>query len=209
MFNIYLVPLSPDVPGVEGVKAFILLLTFVNTQVAILTLSFYTVICYILYKEFEYLCRTFTLKIREDGQFLDSLEKFRIRHQRRCKLVERADDLFKYYIANTYLTNIPLLCLLLYSMVATENDVAYRFISAFRLTYVLIQMLILSVAATMINDQAHAPLADIYSIRVQSTTSERQLEVNMFLNKLTGTSIGLTAWDMFVINKPTLLTVRL
>ena len=29
----------------------------------------------------------------------------------------------------------------------------------------------------------------------------------MFLNKLTGTSIGLTAWDMFVINKPTLLTV--
>ena len=29
----------------------------------------------------------------------------------------------------------------------------------------------------------------------------------MFLNKLTGTSIGLTAWDMFVIDKPAILTV--
>ena len=29
----------------------------------------------------------------------------------------------------------------------------------------------------------------------------------MFLSKLTHTEIGLTAWDMFVINKPTLLTV--
>ena len=31
----------------------------------------------------------------------------------------------------------------------------------------------------------------------------------MFLNKLTGTQIGMTAWDMFVINKPTVLTVSI
>ena len=29
----------------------------------------------------------------------------------------------------------------------------------------------------------------------------------MFLNRLTGTQVGFTAWDMFVINKPALLTV--
>ena len=29
----------------------------------------------------------------------------------------------------------------------------------------------------------------------------------MFLSKLTNTEIGLTAWDMFVVDKPTLLTV--
>lgn len=32
-------------------------------------------------------------------------------------------------------------------------------------------------------------------------------QMNMFLNKLTGDSIGLTAMDLFVIDKPTLLTV--
>ncbi len=88
--------------------------------------------------------------------------------------------------------------------------------------------------------QGHGLLADIYSIRVQSSTTQRQLEVslqqpsagfnteilpttqktfvifplfsaqvNMFLNKLTGTQIGLTAWDMFVINKPAILTVSI
>ena len=54
--------------------------------------------------------------------------------------------------------------------------------------------------------KAHAPLTDIYNIKSQQTGS-RQLEVNMFLSKLTGTSIGLTALNMFVLDKPALLTV--
>jgi len=32
-------------------------------------------------------------------------------------------------------------------------------------------------------------------------------QVHMFLSKLTSTSIGLTAWDMVVISKPTVLMV--
>ena len=93
------------------------------------------------------------MKIRPDGFFADDVEKFRISHQRRCKLVAYADQIFKYYIANTYLTNVPLLCLLLYSIVYAdeESDVAYRVISAFRLIYVFMQMMVLSAAATMIN----------------------------------------------------------
>ena len=61
-------------------------------QVAILTMSFYAVICYVLYKEFEYFCRTFAMKIRDDGTFTDDLEKFRISHQKRCKVVEHTDQ---------------------------------------------------------------------------------------------------------------------
>jgi len=33
------------------------------------------------------------------------------------------------------------------------------------------------------------------------------MQVHMFLSKLTSTSIGFTAWDMVVINKPTVLMV--
>ena len=59
--------------------------------------------------------------------------------------------MFKYYIANTFVTNIPLIILLLYSVVYTDYDESYRFISAFRMCYVLLQMLVVSVLATMIN----------------------------------------------------------
>ncbi|ELU10797.1 hypothetical protein CAPTEDRAFT_223635 [Capitella teleta] len=209
LFNLYLIPVPVDLPGILAFKLFNIVLTFINSAVALLSLSFYSITCYVLYKEFEYLCRTFSMKIKEDGTFIDDLEKFRLRHQKRCKLVEEADELFKAYIANTYLTNIPLLCLLLYNIVYTDagSSIVYRYISAYRLLYVLSQMLVLSIIATIINNQAHAPLADIYSIKVQTCSRERQLEVTMFLNKLTGTSIGLSAWDMFVINKPTVMTV--
>ena len=36
-----------------------LLVVAINSNVAMLSLTFYTVICYSLNKEFEYLCRTF------------------------------------------------------------------------------------------------------------------------------------------------------
>ena len=67
------------------------------------------------------------MKIREDGTFTDEIEKFRIMHQKRCKLVEGVDQTFKYYIANTYMTNVPLLCLLLYIIVYPDDeDIVFR-----------------------------------------------------------------------------------
>ncbi len=62
------------------------------------------------------------MKIRDDGTFADEIEKFRIMHQKRCKLVEDVDSMFKYYIANTYMTNVPLLCLLLYIIAYPDDD---------------------------------------------------------------------------------------
>ena len=118
-----------------------------------LSLSFYTIVCFVLYKEFQYLCRTFSLKIRDDGRFTDDLEKLRLQHERRCQLVTDADGIFKYYIANTFLTNIPQLCLLLYMIVYSLDEVGSRFINTFRLIYVLLQMVVVSVAATIINSQ--------------------------------------------------------
>ena len=152
LFDLYLSPVPVDVTGVLAFKIFVLALTVVNSCVAILSLAFFTVICYVLYKEFEYLCRTFAMKIRDDGAFGDDLERFRIRHQRRCKLVEETDQIFKYYIANTYMTNLPLICLLLYTVVYSKDyQMAHRIISSVQCTYVTIQMMIMSIIAIMIN----------------------------------------------------------
>lgn len=69
-------------------------------------------------------------------------------------MVEEADQSFKYYVANTYLTNVPLLCLLFYGIVYEKGDsVAYRSMSVFRCCYVLFQTMTITVTATMINTQ--------------------------------------------------------
>ena len=155
-FNLYIAPMTPDMEGALVFKFSLFFITFVNNMVAMLSLTFYTLVCYVMHKEFEYFTRTFSMKITPDGAFLDDLERFRIRHQRRCKVVDDADQIFKYYIANTYLTNVPLLCLLLYSVVyvdSKENEFSVRMISVFRMFYVFLQMMILSVVATMISTQ--------------------------------------------------------
>ena len=46
-----------------------------------------------------------------------------------------------------------MLCLLLYTVVYSEYDDSYRFISGFRIFYVSLQMLLVSAAATIINGQ--------------------------------------------------------
>jgi len=79
-------------------------------------------------------------------------------------LVEDADSLFKYYIGNTYITNIPLICLLLID-ITFDDSLALKIISVVRCIYVLIQLMVLSVIAVMINSQVGVTLVQvIYTI---------------------------------------------
>ena len=124
----------------------------------------------------------FLMKIKEDGQFTDDLEKFRIMHQKRCTLVQDADSSFKYYIANTYATNVPLLCLLLYNLVYDEsNSLSYRFINTFRILYVFLQMMVVSVAATLINNQVGNEILKKQSCCYSKIVYTHLLPYNMFI----------------------------
>lgn len=155
IFNVYIYPLHLEdgSTGLKVYKAMFIILTFIDGMVAMLSLSFYVLVCSVLYQEFHYLCRTFSMKIREDGRFTDDIEKFRQQHEKRCQLVMDADGIFKYCIANTFLANVPQLCLLLYMIVYSDDAVGLRFINSFKLAYVLMQMMVVSVAATLINTQ--------------------------------------------------------
>ena len=180
VFKVYLIPVKPGSSGALILEITLLFITFVNSMVAMLSLTFFTLICYVMHKEFEYFTRMFVMKIGQDDRFLDDLERFRIRHQRRCKVVDDADQIFKYYIANTYLTNVPLLCLLLYSVVYVDDvnhEFSMRMIGIYRLGYVFLQMMVLSVFSTMINTQVRVKGQDLRSrskvkVKVQGQRSK-------------------------------------
>jgi gustatory receptor len=55
--------------------------------------------------------------------------------------------------------------------------------------------------------QAHAPYEVLHEVNLEGAVPETSLQVVIFLNKLSGSSIGLTALKMFVIDKPTMLAV--
>jgi hypothetical protein len=73
------------------------------------------------------------------------------------QLVLMANQLFKYYIGNTYLTNVPLLGLLLMGVIYDSGTgLTYRVMSVFRCCYVTYQMVVVTAIATMINTQVVA-----------------------------------------------------
>ena len=65
---------------------------------SVLNTSLFAVITYILYKEFVSFCRSLAAKITLEGDFPCNLEKFRLNHEARCKLVETTNNLFKVSI---------------------------------------------------------------------------------------------------------------
>ena len=50
MFEVLLVPVPEDLSGIIYFKIFLLLMMFVNAYIAMFSLSFFTAICYGLYK---------------------------------------------------------------------------------------------------------------------------------------------------------------
>ena len=57
--------------------------------------SLFAIVTYILYKEFVFFCRNLAAKITTDGEFPCNLEKFRLNHEARCKLVDTTNGVFK------------------------------------------------------------------------------------------------------------------
>lgn len=77
-------------------KIYWMLVTTINSVVATLSLAFYTAVCYVFYKELEYVRRTFARKVAEMNDMAavrgqqfgasNEIERFRMSHQRRCKV---------------------------------------------------------------------------------------------------------------------------
>ena len=156
LFDTVLLPVPSDISYIVVYKGFLLAIIIWSVIVAGLSLAFYTIVCYILYKEFQNFSRTFGMKIGPEGEFEDDLQKFRITHQNKSLLVHQADGCFKYYVANTYMSNSPLICLLLYNLLDSNQEFLYRLMGMYWVAIVLIQTVILSVAAIALNTQVTA-----------------------------------------------------
>ena len=90
----------------------------------------------------------------DDDDFHRKVEDFRLRHQNLCMLVEILDTIFAPMIAAVYSANIPMFCLVLYTMVTSiEIHISLLLINMFWLCFILLQMTIVSITAAWVNVQ--------------------------------------------------------
>lgn len=182
-------------------------LAILNSSSSMFPVSLFVVLSSAIGKQMKRFTNDLTKAIADDD-FHGRIEDFRLRHQNLCMLVALLDRIFAPMIAAVFSANIPMFCLVLYTLITTiDIHISLVLINLFWLCFILLQMTIVSVTAAWVNVQAHSPLDHIYSIRFSKASNDVQLQMLLFLNRLTGTQIGLSAMKMFVIDKPTILTV--
>ena len=98
-----------------------------------------------------------------------------------------------------------------YSLIWNEhlhNDVTSLMVVLFWTAGACCSIAIICIGAALVNGKAHASLDLVHSAKFSHDyTREEEFQVQLFVAKLNGPQIGLTALKMFVVDKPTILTL--
>ncbi|XP_067655977.1 gustatory receptor 5a for trehalose-like [Haliotis asinina] len=187
-------------------KIMMIVLVYFASSVAVSSVTLLVVLSVAVTREFFVVNKDLSSQISSDGKFTAGLEDYRLRHQGLCRVVDVLDDIFMIMIAFILISNIPLCCVILYNLIYTSRHFSILLLNLFWLFFLTFHMTVVAVICAYINMGAHAPLSIIYNIKAEFL-KERPLELTMFLNRLTGNDIGLSALKMFVINRPAILTM--
>ncbi|XP_052798264.1 uncharacterized protein LOC128230217 isoform X2 [Mya arenaria] len=208
--HIYLEVIWRNAADYENVVCFQAMLSFLsvlNSSASIFPASLFVVLSFAVGKRFK----KFSCKLEkaiECDLFHAQIEDFRIAYEDLSGLVETLDEIFSPLLAAVYFANIPMFCLVLYTTLSSiDIHLSIVLINLFWLSFILLQMTLVSLTAVWINVMAHSPLEHIYTIRFSRSSNDTQLQMFMFLNRLTGTQVGLSAMKLFVVDKPTILTI--
>ena len=115
--------------------------------------SLFVVLSSAIGKQMNKLTEEMTSSIQEEN-FIEKIEYFRLRHQSLCALIKILDKIFSPMIAAIYSANIPMFCLVLYTMLTSiDIHISLMLLNLFWLCFILLQMTIVSITAAWVNIQ--------------------------------------------------------
>ncbi|KAL5017309.1 hypothetical protein ScPMuIL_006898 [Solemya velum] len=133
----------------------------------------------------------------------DDLECIRQQHQRLCRLVSDADEIFSAYNASVLLFMSGITLLLLYQLISNSemfSDTSNRVLLLMWIAGGLIKIAVISIGGAFLSSKAHEPLKTIHDIDLTDISNEKATQARMFLHKLAGPTIGLTVLKLFTID---------
>ncbi|KAL3842230.1 hypothetical protein ACJMK2_020269 [Sinanodonta woodiana] len=184
-------------------------LAIFNSSSSLFPIALYTILCFALGLQFQKLTKELSSAISNEGHLEGNLEDFRLRHEDLCSLVTTLNRVYMPIIAAAYAANIPMFCIVMYTLIySIDIHISIVLINLFWLTFLLMHLLIISSVAAWLSSQAHSALEHIYRLRAHGQSiKDLQLQITIFLSRLTGTQIGLSACHLFVVDRPTILTI--
>ncbi|XP_033725061.1 uncharacterized protein LOC117315034 [Pecten maximus] len=177
---------------------------FIATFLIVLSLS--------VYHEFKNL----VLRIEKmtqnlsSSQIRENMEAIRMQHTALCDMLDTGDMVLKNHVGMCIFIHIFNTLLLLYNLCwhdAVRGDLGQLFGHVFWLLGAVSMATIVMAVCSLVNIRAHEPAKFIYNLSMKDITADFALQVNVFLHRLNGPPIGLTAWSLFVIDNQVIVSV--
>ena len=170
------------------------------------------IICKILCDRFDKFNGDLKRAIRaNDNNLPTGFSAYRQRHMSLCKLVSYADEFLSIISGSSLGISALQITINVYSLIWNEhlhNDVTSLMVVLFWTAGACCSIAIICIGAALVNGKAHASLDLVHSAKFSHDyTREEEFQVQLFVAKLNGPQIGLTALKMFVVDKPTILTL--
>ncbi|KAL5017310.1 hypothetical protein ScPMuIL_006899 [Solemya velum] len=191
-------------------KAFYIILHVYLSAAWTFPVSLYLVTGFAVYYHFKEHSIQFRESIESDHKAASDIEIHRKRHQLLCHLTDAADECFSLHTASIICLEILLLLIILYLIIwykAMSEDPYFLSTAILWIISGLYNMGIVCLCGALIATKAHAPLQYIHDIDLRKVTQETSAQILMFVSKLDGAQIGLSAMNLFVIDKQTILSI--
>ncbi|XP_060070614.1 gustatory receptor for sugar taste 61a-like [Ylistrum balloti] len=137
------------------------------------------------------------------------MKDIRLKHLQLCKALSILEQDTKYLISVNFITNIFLICFILYQIVGSNSSISALGYVTFSFWLITNFSFItsLSITAAQVNEQAHSPLEYIFDVEMDQVSRSEALQLQLFLAKLNGPAIGFTVMGMVTITKELILTL--
>lgn len=166
----------------------------------------FTAVCLTLIHQCHRLRKT--LRLTASANEIRRIKILRQQHSSLCGSVRKVDNLFKFLTLVVYVTNIPLVCFLLFDLIFSRpNGVTTQLTLSFWFVTVALIMIIVSFLGAHLNSKIHSFTEVVQRVQISNVDLDTHTELMLFIAKLNGDPVAITAGGLVPITKPLIVTV--
>ncbi|BFZ07616.1 hypothetical protein BsWGS_10655 [Bradybaena similaris] len=182
--------------------------TFFTSTTWVGTTGFIIILCHHVQTHFQEFSQVLQLHIAAAGKdFPRSLNLLRERHVAMCDSVIVLDRYIKFVAGFSFSIFIALSCVLIYLVVRVPMDKSVMGINVFWLFTCLTLTGLNTFSMANVNEAMHAVGDDLVTLQTRNMTLEQFGQLQMFLAKANGPSMGFTVLGLVVVTRELLLTL--
>lgn len=176
------------------------------TAAWLMPFAIFTAVCLTLLHQIRRLRKT--LRLTASANEIRRIKIVRQQHSSLCGSVRKVDNLFKFLTLVVYVTNIPLVCFLLFDLIFLKSSgVTTQLTLSFWFVTVAFIMVSVSFLGAHLNSKIHSFTEVVQKVQIANVDLDTHTELMLFIAKLNGDPVAITAGGLVHITKPLIVTV--